>query len=351
MSEDQNEASLASTWARVPIAVARRINRTCGGSAFYTYVVLRSFDNPQQPGECFPSVEAIAERSGLSVRSVKRHIAKLKAAGALIAEGRGRHTNRYYFPFACRERGDSGTGVSGAGDGSNVGTTGGPIKDVVGPTGGLTNGVVRTTGGPIKDDVGPTGGPTTSNGDIYGDNPGHFVGPTGGLTPPLTTPPLQGVPDQYPTTTAPVRTATRQDEPAESAQLPVVVVEYLERHHVGRETLDVLHGQLARAIAQHGEEPVKCALAELAHALGNGQRPSCPQKLPNYFAPMLARHVRQCLRERRERERAEAQARAEKERMAQIAREAEERRRLGKRLFQSSRLLQAMRGHAAPRAP
>jgi len=337
-------------WAQIPVGVARRINSTCGAASFYVYVILRSFDNPEQPGECFPSLQAIAERSGLCVRSVKRHIAKLKAAGVLKVQGRGRAPNRYYFPLVSGRKGQAEAPTPEPSDEGNMGTTGVPTKPVMGTTGVPTK-ALEGTGGVPTNGYGDNGCPHKPT---YGDNPWPFMGTPGVPSPPLTTPPSQGVPDHYQTTTASIRsTPTREDRAADDAGLPVVVVEYVKKEKVEREALDIFHGQLARARAEHGEQPVRRALAELAHALGNGQRPSCPQKLPNYFAPILERNIREWLRERREQEEAEARARAERERMAQVAREAEQRRRLGKRLFQASRLrlLKAMRGHAAPRAP
>jgi len=90
-------------WALVPTDVARRICETCGAGVLRTYIALRSFDNPAQPGCCWPSQEAVAERAGLAVRTVRLHLAKLERGGYIrrerrcLPEGRGRASDVYTF--------------------------------------------------------------------------------------------------------------------------------------------------------------------------------------------------------------------------------------------------------------
>ena len=75
-------ATLAFPFAPTPLALLGRpdVNMTAAG----VYDIITSFKN-RRTGECFPKRQTIAQRLGLSVRTVSRAIAQLQAAGFLIS--------------------------------------------------------------------------------------------------------------------------------------------------------------------------------------------------------------------------------------------------------------------------
>ena len=58
-------------------------------------VLLSLADNANDRGECYPSVEAVAARCGLSVRAVQGHIADLEKAGMVSRENRTGRSNLF----------------------------------------------------------------------------------------------------------------------------------------------------------------------------------------------------------------------------------------------------------------
>jgi len=92
------------TWAKVPVDMLTYVAHTCGYAAQYVYCVLRTFDDPSEPGGCYPSLAAVAERAGMPERTIRRHIRTLREAGALEVRprygiaGPGRMSNEYRFP-------------------------------------------------------------------------------------------------------------------------------------------------------------------------------------------------------------------------------------------------------------
>lgn len=64
-----------------------------GPYAFTVYCIIKAHTN-FKTGESFPSVELIAEKSGVSVAQVKRELKTLEAAGYITKEKQGRF-NRY----------------------------------------------------------------------------------------------------------------------------------------------------------------------------------------------------------------------------------------------------------------
>jgi len=64
-----------------------------GPYAFTVYCIIKAHTN-FKTGESFPSVELIAEKSGVSVAQVKRELKTLESAGYITKEKRGRF-NRY----------------------------------------------------------------------------------------------------------------------------------------------------------------------------------------------------------------------------------------------------------------
>ena len=71
-------------------------------TAKYVLIVLASFQNVKT-GACFPSHEALAERTGLNERSIRRAMDELKSAGIIDWKERERHGrwkgNRHYVLF------------------------------------------------------------------------------------------------------------------------------------------------------------------------------------------------------------------------------------------------------------
>ena len=66
------------------------------GSALATYVSIRSFKN-SKTGKCYPSMQTIAERASLSLRTVQAAKQALRDHGLLEWEVRGRK-HVYWFP-------------------------------------------------------------------------------------------------------------------------------------------------------------------------------------------------------------------------------------------------------------
>ena len=58
-------------------------------------VLLSLADNANDRGECYPSVDAVADRCGLSVRAVQGHIADLEKAGMVSRAGRVGRSNLF----------------------------------------------------------------------------------------------------------------------------------------------------------------------------------------------------------------------------------------------------------------
>lgn len=58
-------------------------------------VLLSLADNANDRGECYPSIESVSERCGLSVRAVQGHIADLESAGFLSREKRVARSNLF----------------------------------------------------------------------------------------------------------------------------------------------------------------------------------------------------------------------------------------------------------------
>ena len=57
-------------------------------------VLLAICDSANDDGSCYPSIQALALKSGLSVRAVRGHVAEMAAAGLLVRHERdGRSTN------------------------------------------------------------------------------------------------------------------------------------------------------------------------------------------------------------------------------------------------------------------
>lgn len=65
--------------------------------AIRTFGAVKSFDDPTDSGSCYPSHEAIADRAGVSVRTVISDLQKLRDAG-VIDWTNGQNSNTYRFP-------------------------------------------------------------------------------------------------------------------------------------------------------------------------------------------------------------------------------------------------------------
>jgi hypothetical protein len=90
-------------YAIIPKIMVEQL-KTLSGSAFKVYVAIYSF-KPNKDGEnkeCYPSVDSIIERSGLSEVTVKLALRELKNSKVLIIQKKGRG-NKYLFPVALTE--------------------------------------------------------------------------------------------------------------------------------------------------------------------------------------------------------------------------------------------------------
>lgn len=77
-----------------------------------TKLVLMSLaDYANDEGECWPGVQAVANRVGLSDRMIQRHVATLREAGLVRVERRerpdgGQGSNRYFLVHGCHRVGE-----------------------------------------------------------------------------------------------------------------------------------------------------------------------------------------------------------------------------------------------------
>ena len=58
-------------------------------------VLLSLCDNASDQGECYPSIESIAKRCGMTDRSVYNHLAALEEMGMLVRQDRHGRSNLY----------------------------------------------------------------------------------------------------------------------------------------------------------------------------------------------------------------------------------------------------------------
>jgi hypothetical protein len=90
-------------YAIIPKIMVDRLTHL-SGSAFKVYIAIYSF-KPNGGGkneECYPSVDSIIERSGLSETTVKLALKELKNSKVLIIQKKGRG-NKYLFPVALTD--------------------------------------------------------------------------------------------------------------------------------------------------------------------------------------------------------------------------------------------------------
>jgi DNA-binding transcriptional ArsR family regulator len=85
---------MADRFTYIPLAVIDMVP-TLGATAFGLYVVLA--DMADESGECLACRSVIAERLGVSERSVGSSLAKLRSAG-LVEVNRKRESNHYRLP-------------------------------------------------------------------------------------------------------------------------------------------------------------------------------------------------------------------------------------------------------------
>lgn len=100
----------AAAWERTEV----------GGTDKLVLLALADFENDKN-GKCYPSREDIAEKCGVSVPTVRRALAQLKAAGLVSwIEGRSGIANEYTFKFAKKQGATSPTGQNDPVIGSNL---------------------------------------------------------------------------------------------------------------------------------------------------------------------------------------------------------------------------------------
>jgi DNA-binding transcriptional ArsR family regulator len=80
---------------QVPIKIAAGDNLE--PKDLLVYASIKRFDNPQH--ECFPSLAKVSELSSLSIPTIRKSIAKLKAAGYITIEKRGRSDYYFFSPY------------------------------------------------------------------------------------------------------------------------------------------------------------------------------------------------------------------------------------------------------------
>ena len=80
-----------------------RIIKDCGGNAFALYTTLLTYLN-HKTGECYPSMNILEEKTGLSNKTISTTLKKLKTAGYIDWEQQKSKTNNwnqnyYYFLY------------------------------------------------------------------------------------------------------------------------------------------------------------------------------------------------------------------------------------------------------------
>jgi len=245
--------SAPNPWAQVPADVMVRIAEHAGYAAAYVYAILRSFDNPVEPGNCRPSVKQLAERTGMGRSVLYQHLEVLRRLGAITVqrrarqEGRGRLSNAYLFPAtnlrACRT-----------------------LVNDQRPT--LPDSDKRPTSGSVEDQR-PTLPDVTYKDVQTNALDHHHPQPSSSLDA--------------------LRVLLSQFADAERVE---VVVSYVGEANVPPLAVKMFMGQVRRTAEKHGPEPVQRALNDLATSLENGQCPEKASKLPNYFRPILERWVK-----------------------------------------------------------
>ncbi len=108
-------------YAAVFAAETRRISEQCPrrrdvGDYIQTFVVIKSFANGHSDS-CFPKQTTLAERLGLTARTVRNHIARLQEWGVLAV--RRTRSNHYYFPLDPRSARRADVAETGDGDGQD----------------------------------------------------------------------------------------------------------------------------------------------------------------------------------------------------------------------------------------
>jgi hypothetical protein len=256
------------------MAAVLAITKKSKAGALVTYLALRTFDGPNHPDGCWPSQQAIAERAGLALRTVQKHLRKLVAKGLIERkrrcgkEGRGRTTDLYTF----KEPESPEHAV--------------PTPQTKAPPLCM---LVRDQGAP----------PVHVSQPPSEDDQGEHLGTTN--APPLVAPvrlSVQELTKNRPPPPAPPARPELSAALAELAVPEVVVVELLDFFRDndlnGKKTEATFARQLAEAAKAQGPEPVRDALAELAEGFTLGRCPENPAKLPAYFGPILARAVAKC---------------------------------------------------------
>jgi len=294
--EDAVEAGVAAptaAWAMVPAETMAAIAERAGYAAAYLYYILRTFDQPDRPGSCYPSIEAIAKRANMARRTVFHHIQRLRKIGAIIVETRGcpghggRSASIYLFPVFPPPQQECKSSA--------------PLPEQ------KCNGVAlypeqKCNGVALSTDSAEQkcNGVALESATLR-HSPPH---PPSGTdqeqttTPPLPPPPLA------------VRDALRRLDVAEG--VVEVVVVFFEENDLDDKTARTFVRQVQHAARAHGDEAVRRGLADLAEALLGGQQPGDPNKLPNYFKPILDRAVQAWHAEQRAR-REEAERRRERQ--------------------------------------
>jgi hypothetical protein len=99
----QNNNKQPPGYAIIPKIMVDRLTYL-SGNAFKVYITIYSF-KPNEGGkneECYPSVDSIIQRSGLSPVTVKLALKELKDSKVLIIQKKGRG-NKYLFPAALTD--------------------------------------------------------------------------------------------------------------------------------------------------------------------------------------------------------------------------------------------------------
>ena len=293
-------------WGLIPSDVLRAIRQRAGYGPAFLYCILRSYDTPGRTASCFPSQKALAARGGIPERTVRWHLAQLKSIGAVIVTARGipgggRASSAYLFPalseWPVASNGSVQQGPQAPSEEPKVEQAGNPLP----VRGGANRQPVAGLGGANRQPVAGLGGANRQGAAALGGakpaSPCRVTGkPVAGF------PPASPLSTLYQTSTRPPPPLIPPSAPfvarmmAIAPKAEVVAVQviggYVSRQEISGESQEALIGQVTGITRKHGQEAARRALTALACALRDGQRPREPDRLPNYFAPILRRVVK-----------------------------------------------------------